>query len=160
MTKILVFSDSHGAERPMIDAITKHSDADVIAFLGDGESDFEEALSECGISPFGPRKKEIWQVRGNCDWRSMEAATILPVIGDLRFYVTHGHTQYVKTGYSTIAVEARKKNCAAALFGHTHEAYLGEIEGVILMNPGSVHSGHYGLITVENGKLQCELFEI
>ena len=156
-TKILVFSDSHGADQPMAGAIKLHNDADIIAFLGDGESDFEEALAECGIAPFGPRQKRIWQVRGNCDWRSNEAVTILPEAEGFRFFVTHGHLQYVKNGLSLLASEARKKGCAAALFGHTHEAFLEEREGMLLMNPGSSRGGHYGIIIIENGKLQGSL---
>lgn len=159
-TKILVFSDSHGADQPMIDAMNLHKDADAIAFLGDGESDFEEALAACGIAPFGPKNVQIWQVRGNCDWRSTEAATILPIICGLRFFVTHGHIQHVKTGYDLLASEARKKGCAAALFGHTHQAYLEDRNGLIMMNPGSARFGNYGLIIIEDGNMKCSLESI
>ena len=157
--KILVFSDSHGSDQPMIDAISQHKDADVIAFLGDGESDFEEALAACGIAPFGPKSLTIWQVRGNCDWRSTEPAVIIPVLDGLKFFVTHGHTHYVKSGYDLLASEARKKGCAAALFGHTHEAHLEERGGLILLNPGSVRRGNYAVIIIEDGELKCYLMK-
>ena len=156
--KILVFSDSHGAEQPLIDAIEENKDADVIAFLGDGERDFEEALAACGIAPFGPRDSiRILQVCGNCDRTSMEPVTITSDLGGVKTLITHGHDQNVKFGYARLMQQAKKSGCQAAFFGHTHLQTAEEKDGILLLNPGSIRSGKYAVVTVEDGKTQYEL---
>lgn len=156
--KILVFSDSHGAEQRMIDAVIENKGTEVIIFLGDGEKDFEEMMAACGIAPYGnSRSIRTFQVRGNCDWYSGEALTLTAELGGVRLLITHGHEQKVKYGLSMLAQEARKKECALALFGHTHSPYLEDHDGITLINPGSIKSGRYAIITIEDGEAECKL---
>ena len=58
--KILVISDSHGAENAFLDVLEENKDADALFFLGDGERDFESVRYYIG-------KMRIYALRGNCD---------------------------------------------------------------------------------------------
>ena len=150
--KLLIFSDSHGNDELLANAIGDNSNADGYIFLGDGERDFEYALSAYGIYPFGDKIKEVYQVRGNCDMFSNEPESVIAELFGHRIFTTHGSAQDVKRGIERLALEASRKECDIALFGHTHERFYGESQGVILFNPGSVKNGSYGVLTIENDK--------
>ena len=156
--KILVFSDSHGDEQGIIDAIEENKDANALIFLGDGERDFEGALAACNIAPYGADTSvKTYQVCGNCDRFSMEPETITAEFGGVRFLITHGHGQNVKFGYARLVQETKSRNCNAALFGHTHLQCLEKKEGITLLNPGSIRSGKYARILIRNGIAEYEL---
>lgn len=153
--KLLVLSDSHGYESKMADIIMQHMDVNAIVFLGDGERDFENALAECNIYPFGDNTSiSVSQVRGNCDRCSTEPVTIARKFGGVCFLITHGFDQNVKLGYWGLVDEAKHKMCTAALFGHTHRKHFSEKDGVTLINPGSAANGSYALLEVENGQIR------
>ncbi len=156
--KILVFSDSHGDEQGIVDVIEENKDVNAIVFLGDGERDFEAALAACNIAPYGGNDSiRTFQVRGNCDRFSMEPLSVTAELGGVRFFITHGHDQNVKSGVARLAQTARGKQCDAALFGHTHLQCLEEKDGLILLNPGSIRSGKYAVITVKDGRAEYRL---
>lgn len=159
--KILVFSDSHGAEQPMIDAFNENKDVETIVFLGDGERDFEGFLASCGIAPYGPndRVKTI-QVRGNCDRMSLEPVTVTVELGGVRALITHGHEQNVKFGYARLLQEARNRNCRIALFGHTHLPCAEEKDGILLLNPGSVRAGKYAVLKTGGHQTEYDLKDL
>ena len=141
----------------MTEAVRRHAGADALVFLGDGERDFEETLAECGIAPFGPQERAVYQVCGNCDRFSSQPLRITASFEGVNFLIAHGHEQNVKFGYARLAMEAKSRGCAAALFGHTHLQCLEEKEGIVLLNPGSIRSGKYAVVTVEDGKIRAEL---
>ncbi len=154
---ILTVSDSHGAEETLRDILLENDAADTVVFLGDGERDLETALAETGIDPYDPcARKTVIRVRGNCDFFSSEPVTVLEKFGDFLTLITHGHDQNVKYGLHKLAFEAKSRGCALALFGHTHQAHLSEIEGVRLFNPGSVRSGRYGIVTIDGSDIRFE----
>ncbi len=146
MTKLLILSDSHGRSGKLKKMIEANPDANGIIYLGDGEKDFQQALSAAD-NPF------VYQVRGNCDRESCEAVTLVEEIDGVRFYITHGYEQGVKYGLEKLAGYAGDNDCTAALFGHTHGAHLSQINGVHLFNPGSAAVGSYGIIQIEKGNV-------
>ena len=155
--KILVLSDSHGSDEKIIQAVHREQDADAIVFLGDGERDFQYALAEFGFFPYGSdASRIIRQVRGNCDVFSSEPVTIVDSFEGIRVLMTHGFDQNVKYGCHRLLGEARRKDCALALFGHTHVFCLEEHDGVLLFNPGSIRSGRYGIVRIKDHKICCE----
>ena len=139
--KLLVFSDSHGRKGKVKKILEAHKNADGIIFLGDGEKDLETL-------PLGD-ESVLYQVRGNCDRESREAVTLIKEIAGVRFYITHGYEQGVKYGLGKLAAFAKKENCRAALFGHTHRVHLSEEDCVFLFNPGSAANGDYGIILID-----------
>ena len=154
--KILVMSDSHGKVGLLEDIINDNMNADIIAFLGDGERDFFRAMRDCRV----PDDKEIWQVQGNCDPLSREEVTLIKEAAGIRFYVTHGFEQAVKWGLEKLSYKAEEQGCQIALFGHTHSRHLSNNGGVFLFNPGSAVSGSYGVINIVNGQLDITFGQI
>ena len=59
VTKLLVFSDSHGRAGKMSAVFSEHPDAELIIFLGDGLRDAVRVLCGC--------EKTVAAVCGNCD---------------------------------------------------------------------------------------------
>ena len=154
--RILVFSDSHSG-LSFMRRCTEAIDAQVLIHLGDYYDDGDVLREE---HP-GAR---VYQVPGNCDrYRvPMDAMEIIaPIIGGVRFYLTHGHLHKVKLYLSKLVVDARAAGAAVALFGHTHQAYCQqEPDGMWVMNPGSCgyYGGSAGLIEVENGRVtRCRI---
>ena len=158
--KCLCFSDSHGSSAGMRRALNMHRDAEVVFFLGDGLSDFEELIYD--------RSRAWIAVRGNCDIRGtlgnefVKKTDSITLLGH-RIFLTHGDLYGVKYGLDGISKLAVDHNADIVLFGHTHrrlEKYIPtENGGYYLFNPGSVGGGFssapsYGVINItESGIL-------
>lgn len=150
--KILVFSDSHGAMGKMVEAM-EHERPHHVFFLGDHYRDGIE-LSE--LYPDIPM--DI--VRGNCDWGKGPDLRVVELEG-VRFLLTHGHLQYVKSGLDELLQEAQNRQVQVACFGHTHLAKVVYRDGIYLMNPGSAGGCHaregYGVIEALGGSVNLLL---
>lgn len=61
--------------------------------------------------------------------------------------------------YHKLSDYARTRGCDTVFFGHTHIAYTGQIDGVILVNPGSLYSNvgdaqhSYAIVDIKDDKL-------
>lgn len=135
MTRIGVFSDSHGDKRALSDLLEKMGYIDAACFLGDVASDADYLESLVAVMPNRPR---FYAVRGNNDYACLLQDTCIAEIGGKRFYMTHGHRF---TSLMNLAFRARENEADVALFGHTHQALCEEAYGVLLLNPGS--AGNY-----------------
>ncbi|MBQ3214849.1 MAG: metallophosphoesterase [Oscillospiraceae bacterium] len=150
MMKLLVLSDSHSAlsfMRRCIEALKP----DVVAHLGDHYDDGAAMAEEFPHIRF-------YQVPGNCDryrcdWS--EPQILVPLIGGVRIFITHGHLHGVKSNPYRLINEAKKADAAAVLFGHTHEACCFCKDNLWVVNPGSC--GYYGgsvaLIQIEKERI-------
>ena len=155
--KCLCFSDSHGTSAAMKRAFGMHRDAEVVFFLGDGLSDFEELIYD--------RSRAYIAVRGNWDVNgflgdSMVKKTDSITLMGHRIFLTHGDLYGVKYGLDGISKLAVDHNADLVLFGHTHEPlekYIPtENGGYYLFNPGSIGNGYrgrisYGVINITEG---------
>ena len=137
--KCLVFSDSHGTSVGMKRALRMHPDAEVVFFLGDGLSDFEELIND--------RSRAYIAVRGNCDFSGILGDSMIKKTDSItllghRIFLTHGDLYGVKYGLDGIKRLAVDHNADLVLFGHTHtmlEKYIPTEEGgYYLFNPGSI----------------------
>ena len=128
--KLLVVSDIHGDYDALEQAYRAEKNVGAVVFLGDGIREAER----------------------------FEAAH-----GPLRVYMegvlflyTHGHVYGVKGSYQALAEAAQAAHADAALFGHTHMPFCGELDGLTLFNPGALTDGQYGVICAEAGKARFE----
>lgn len=148
---ILVFSDTHGHGRGMVDIVNREKDSlDACFFLGDGFVDAEYLQQQFPKLP-------VYAVPGNCDMAAGTALEGLAPFGGLLIFYTHGHRYHVKSGLDELLFAAKEKGADVALFGHTHTAFYQKQENVHLFNPGSLvmpryGAPSYGLITIKNGK--------
>lgn len=137
--RLAAFSDSHGdtyALRFALEEAIKRGMVDVFAFLGDGVQDFYDLQ---GLMKRHNPSAMCYAVRGNNDYarQGLPEESVVS-FGPLWVYLAHGHRQRVKLTDAFIFADARERQCTIALFGHTHRAFLGEKDGVLCMNPGSV----------------------
>lgn len=149
MMKILVLSDSHSSLAFMRRCIDR-AKPDCVVHLGDHIADAE------ALSQDYPHIR-FHMVAGNCDqfYCRPDQTELLCYANDgVRFYMTHGHRQYVKSGLENLLLQARKAGADAVLFGHTHQSYCArEEDGLYVLNPGSCRGfgGSAGIVETQNG---------
>lgn len=148
--KILVLSDSHLHLEYMHGCVACCA-PDAIIHLGDY---YKDALLLQETYP----DVTIYAVSGNCDQYQSgihSTAVMVVALGGVRFYLTHGHKHGVKQNLLRLIADAKASGAQAVLFGHTHEAYAAEHDGMWVINPGSC--GFFGssaaLLTIENKKI-------
>lgn len=151
--KILVFSDSHGDTGRMYYTVLEEK-PDAVIHLGDTVAD-AEALSRMFPT------LALCYVAGNNDYFCTAPMQTFYSAAGIKMFVCHGHRYGVKNDVSMLAASAAKNGCNIALFGHTHSPYDETVNGVRLLNPGSVtFGGSYLRITAQNGDVKAELLEI
>jgi len=154
--KVLVISDTHGnidQVRDLLDML-KNSEVKVVLHCGDYISDARL------IQKFYP-DLEVHGVYGNCDVGfGGEYSTVVTLEG-VAIYMTHGHRYGVKWGeYDELAIDASAHDAAVAVCGHSHQAYLEQMDDVLVMNPGSMTLPRdskwpsYGILEVEDGEVR------
>ena len=148
--KILVMSDSHGNVTNMLTAVMREN-PDMILHLGDHHYDCRELRNKYPEIP-------LRAVKGNCDTAG-ELENDEFICEYLRIVMTHGHLFGVKYSLDSIITNAMYKEADILLFGHTHQAYTQEFEGLHIINPGSVGKGRqtYCVLDVTNGKVRYEI---
>lgn len=148
--KILILSDSHHNLPPMETAVLTEK-PDQIIHLGDHQSDAED------LERFFPAVP-VCSVPGNCDWVTAEPRYKLVTFAGRKLFLTHGHHYGVKAGLAALINTALAAGADAVLFGHTHTPYYAEVNGVPVINPGTIGMGRrtYGVLTIEGGRMSYE----
>lgn len=150
MTRLLLISDSHRDKQTLSKIIRNEQDFDRVIFLGDGIEDVEDA--------FLSSSKPITFVAGNCDTDYCISSERVIKIENINIFITHGHFYDVKLTFKNVAQAAKSKECSVAFIGHTHIQTDETVDGVSIVNPGSVSFlGNYAIITIDNDKLNVEL---
>ena len=147
---IIVLSDSHGFLPRSDEFFALLDESDRIYHLGDG-------LREIMLLGQAFGDKLVW-VRGNndpCDG----ADDIVDVADGVRILLTHGHTLGVKRDLHPLASLAKERGARYAFFGHTHIPDDIEVDGVRLINPGSLRDGRYCFAAAHDGKLFARLMK-
>lgn len=127
MTTLVVLSDTHG-NHEAIDKLSQiFEESDYIIHLGDVSSDMR------GVASRYPQK--TYRVIGNCDFSYEKDEMTLEVEGH-RIFFCHGHKYGVKSDLKKLVSRAKELGCDIALYGHTHEKKIEEIDGVLTINPG------------------------
>ncbi len=158
MYKILVISDVHGRLRDLR-WVLQNETADAMFYLGDGLYDLNAAL-ELRREPV---PYPIYRVAGNCDVNYSEPSEGLAPFGGVLFFYTHGHHYGVKMGSERLAECAGERGADVALFGHTHQPVVDRSGDFWVMNPGCIGPSvrrTYGVITLEDGKVDCAAFRL
>ncbi|MHB8840594.1 MAG: metallophosphoesterase family protein [Candidatus Aquicultor sp.] len=162
--KALVISDTHAKWQEDIKALQRIlepflDEVDVIIHAGDSVSQlFVDYIK--GLKP-------TYIVAGNMD--STDVANRLPKslvfeLGGYRIGVTHGGG--TKTGLKGRVFDVFKdERVDMIIFGHSHEAYLGKLDGIIMLNPGSPTDTRFAdrntvaLVTADGG-LTAEIVDV
>lgn len=123
--RILIVSDTHG-EGELLNRVVEREGADHVIHCGD-------FCTETHRLPRGP----LTVVQGNCDWEEISGEARWEG-GGFRFFVTHGHGFRVGSSLLPLQYRAREIGAQIACFGHTHVPLSEMVEGVLLINPGSL----------------------
>jgi len=137
--KILICSDTHRVNDNFYRMLEEVPSVDLIIHCGDAEG------TECEMEAIAGCEMEV--VSGNNDFFTvLPKERVLDIAGN-KILVTHGHYYRVSAGYERLAEEAVARGCNMAFFGHTHLPYMGEVNGVFLVNPGSLtYPRQYGRV--------------
>ena len=170
--KLMIASDIHGSAyycRKMLEAYDGEK-ADKLLLLGDilyhgprNDLPKEYAPKEV-IAMLNARKQELLCVRGNCDTEVDQMVLEFPVMADYcilsidgkTLYATHGHV-YNQNNLPPLC------EGDILIHGHTHVLKAEQMEGYILLNPGSVSIPKEGnpptYAVLENGVFSIMDFE-
>lgn len=141
--KIIVVSDSHSLTRPLDYILEKHKDADL--FL------------HCGDVCLNPEMYPQFQfVCGNNDYYDLPLDRIVDLKGSKhRIFMLHSHMVSFYNREKTMSKIAKKNGCDIVCYGHTHVAFYEKMNGVYILNPGSVYLSRdgkqpsYAILTID-----------
>jgi putative phosphoesterase len=137
--KLLVLSDSHGniASLKAVfnwakDHIPPNDTIHTAAFLGDGISDLHPAADATGFYT-------DWKlVSGNNDYGISMPEVLIFDFAEHRFFMCHGHRYNLYGGYHSLITAVKNTKADTALCGHSHIPYNKTINGITIINPGSI----------------------
>lgn len=130
--RILIVSDTHRRDENLKYVIENTGHIDMLIHLGDAEG------SEHLIQSWAGDDCRVEMVLGNNDFFSALDREKEIMVGPYRALITHGHYYGVSMGPEGLAEEAKNRGCQIAMFGHTHKPFLSAINGVTVLNPGSL----------------------
>ncbi len=129
--KVVLMSDSHGRNRNIDMIMDIEKDADMFLHCGDIECD---ELTY----PF------MKTVRGNNDYYGDYPEMIKLVLGTHRVLMLHSHHVFSRDRMKAMSVLAKQEECDMVFYGHTHVAKDTMVEGIRLINPGSLYYSRDG----------------
>ena len=130
--KILVVSDTHRKDDNLKLVLSEERPLDMLIHLGDAEG------SEHFIPDWVNPECRMEMVLGNNDFFSrLDREREIDIAGHKAF-ITHGHYYGVSMGPEGLVDEAKSRGCDIAMYGHTHRPFLDVIDGVTVLNPGSL----------------------
>ena len=130
--KILVVSDTHRKDDNLKLVLSEECPLDMLIHLGDAEG------SEHFIPDWVNPECRMEMVLGNNDFFSrLDREREIDISGHKAF-ITHGHYYGVSMGPEGLVDEAKSRGCDIAMYGHTHRPFLDVIDGVTVLNPGSL----------------------
>lgn len=129
MKKLFVFSDTHRNINLIKSVLTVMKECDLVIHLGDYVCDTDFLRPELG--------EKLINVRGNGDLRFSVPDEREIEADCVKIFLTHGHRYNVKRTLVNLGNETLSRECAIALYGHTHRADIADYCGVKLINPGS-----------------------
>jgi len=145
--KLVVVSDNHGDKEILEKIASIECDADYYFHCGD--SCLEPEL----IRPFV-------QIKGNNDYYDVPVQRIFHDIDGHNILLIHGHRQIYFRSIDNLLYLAEQNECDIVLFGHTHQFFDEEFEGVRFINPGSClynrddNNATYAVVMLEKGNIE------
>lgn len=173
MMKILLISDTHGEWNRTMQVISRHLDIDQYIHLGD-----------VGFSL--KRIHRFMVIRGNHDQNASLPLEKIMECEDHRMLCIHGNLfdeetmkevlakddiqssdlleVCMQTLYGKLASYGAKRGCDIVFFGHTHHQVDTIVEGVRLINPGSLFIGTpcrgYAIVTIHHHFIETTFYSI
>ncbi len=160
---ILVVSDTHGDTATLKAIVSRNQGwCDLIIHLGDNLKDAQDVMLDFPAIAF-------LGVMGNCDYPTMyrnEKYEGTFTIDKKKIFYTHGHKYNVKYGAEYLVSNAKFNGANIALYGHSHEAVVKDVNEVLVINPGSTSfprdgsGGTYAKLVINNDRAKCDIVEV
>lgn len=156
--RILILSDTHGELskfRSLYNKLKKEFPVDRIVHCGDYARDASAIRSATGLP--------VLSVPGNCDGDYQEGGPVLETEAG-NFFVCHGHMYNVQKDLQNLYYKTLESGCVGALFGHTHRGIFLEMDGIYLMNPGSLtkprdgSGGTFGILETDCNSVRGTIY--
>ncbi len=150
--KAIVLSDSHRDFSAIFRAMEREKGITHIIHAGDVQKDVDDI---CDLW----RNLPCISVLGNNDfgvWGEPTQRTFS--LGDKTFLLTHGHLYGVKSSLVRLQREASSVQADICIFGHTHQPFLEQRNGIWFLNPGPSYRS-YATIEITNGTIDIQLKE-
>lgn len=125
--KLILVSDNHSETGILHEIYDKHDDADTFIHLGDSEFTYQD--TELSL---------YRRVKGNMDFYPEFPEEDTITIQGVTFFFTHGHRMGVNQGRDVLAQHAKAQGATFAFYGHTHIARYEYLQGIHVINPGSI----------------------
>ncbi|NHM74082.1 metallophosphoesterase [Staphylococcus sp. 11007852] len=125
--KLILVSDNHSETGILHEIYDKHDDADTFIHLGDSEFTYQD--TELNL---------YRRVKGNMDFYPEFPEEDTITIQGATFFFTHGHRMGVNQGRDMLAQHAKAQGATFAFYGHTHIARYEYLQGIHVINPGSI----------------------
>ena len=128
--RVLIVSDTHGRHYNFDDALEQVGKIDYLVHLGDveGEEWYYETLTGC----------PVYMLAGNNDLFSRSMQQMEIKFGKKVAFMAHGHQYFVSRGTEDILREGKRRGVDIIMHGHTHKPYIKEVDGITILNPGSL----------------------
>ena len=163
--RIAVFSDTHGHRNAMRSAVRNEGPFDVLFHLGDGVRDGMNISEEFEIPFYG--------VTGNEEYGMALPDRRLVASEGWSFLLFHGHQMEINPYHSEeewdrhfrdMAGMAAREKASFVLFGHTHQAVLKCLDGIVLCNPGNQYRGSstpptFAALDLDGERMEIRLME-
>lgn len=154
--RILLISDTHGNYPFALRACDMAEPIDAVIHMGDGVADAELLSRILDIPVIG--------MAGNCDLGSRAPRELLWECLGKRLLLTHGDRYFVKKGLSRLEQQGIENKVDAVLFGHTHQAVVITLSGMLFVNPGALISSAprktFSILEINSGKISAQIYEI
>lgn len=148
--RIIVASDTHGRTN-ILDLIPYYYE-DVETFI------------HCGDVGKDPEYFEKWTfVSGNNDFMHYLPEAIRVEAGSHRIFVIHSDQCSYRNRKKDLVKLAKKYECDIVCYGHTHVSDIDQIDGITLINPGSIRlprDGNpcsYCVLTLEDDNITADI---
>lgn len=147
MTKIVLMSDSHGDNLAIDRVLLANKDADYFYHMGDLCDDPQRYPCICFL-------------KGNNDYCFDMPEQLVSTIEHHRIWMTHSHRffSFQMNRRKLLAYKANELKCDMVFYGHTHLYDDSIVDGVHLLNPGSLQynrdgsdPGYMVILLDENG---------
>ena len=143
--RVLIVSDTHGKHYNLDRALEEAGKIDMFIHLGDVEGGEDIVAGNNDFFSRLPREDEFY-------------------IGNKKAFITHGHNYSVSMTKDQILEEGKVRGADIVMFGHTHQPYFEQKDGITLLNPGSLsyprqigRKGSYMLLDVKpDGEMNFE----
>ncbi|MEG0176723.1 metallophosphoesterase [Anaerorhabdus sp.] len=147
--KIIVVSDNHGRIEPLKEVQLVHQDAAAFIHCGDSELPIDYLAGFAAV-------------RGNNDFYGDLPESKIIELGSHRILIAHGHRLMFLDNRELLINKAKSCNCDIVCFGHTHVFETRVVDGIYLVNPGSISRNRdgsipsYAIINIEDDKIDIE----